>query len=465
MFEKKKRKNFKFIALVLILIAGYLTHVIYVAFAHNPSFELLSMNTISYSGLKAKINPDNTRISLIKVSLGTEDENIYKIYEDDGLDKKFKEKIIDISFSPNDEVIKFIKKNNLKSLYLYYTINYENKFFDSSLEKKIKISIDFEPPKIKNIKTDSYVYIGGIGYVTYETSIDTFRSYVDSGLNEKFYPISIKTKNDIRNLVFFTCGNSKCKNGKIKIVAEDYSGNSVIDTKRIKTIFNKKWAVSDIKVDFGFVKNKYNEIFGTNIISANMENFLELNDTLRSTNNNEITLNTKGISTDILPLQRFYQMKNSEVFSDFSEIRNYYINDSEAPLMTTFHWGYDLASVENAEIYSSSNGIVSYINSGLGIYGKTVIVNHGLGFYTLYSHLSQIDVKIGDSVNNKTVIGRSGETGLAYGDHLHFGTYIQGVPFDSNEIWDKKYFKQKVINIYNRFIDNKTNKDKKKSGI
>ena len=132
--------------------------------------------------------------------------------------------------------------------------------------------------------------------------------------------------------------------------------------------------------------------------------------------------------------------------------------------MTSYHWGYDLSSIENAEIYSSSEGIVSYVNNdGLGIYGKTIIINHGLGFYTLYSHLSDISVNVGDKVDNKTVIGRTGETGFAFGDHLHFGTYIQGVPFDSSEVWDKKYFNLKVISIYKQFIENKSNN--KKPGI
>ena len=117
--------------------------------------------------------------------------------------------------------------------------------------------------------------------------------------------------------------------------------------------------------------------------------------------------------------------------------------------MSTYHWGYDLASIENANIYSSSDGVVSYLNNGgLGIYGKTILIDHGLGFYTLYSHLSEISVGVGDKVDNNTIIGRSGQTGLAYGDHLHFGTYIQGVPYDSNEIWDYKYFNQKELNFY-----------------
>ena len=121
--------------------------------------------------------------------------------------------------------------------------------------------------------------------------------------------------------------------------------------------------------------------------------------------------------------------------------------------MNTYHWGYDLSSVENAKIYPSSEGRVSYVNEeGLGIYGKTIIIDHGLGFYSLYSHLSEISVEVGTIVSRSDVIGNTGQSGLAFGDHLHFGTYLQGVPFDSSEVWDNKYFRQKILTIYNNFI-------------
>ena len=122
MFEKKKKRKFKLGLVLVALIIFYLIHVVYVVLAHNPSFELLSRNTISYSGLKAKIYSDHTRISYIQVSLGTEEENLYKIYEQSQPNNEFKEKIIDVSFSPEDKVVKFIKKNNLKSLYLYLSL-------------------------------------------------------------------------------------------------------------------------------------------------------------------------------------------------------------------------------------------------------------------------------------------------------------------------------------------------------
>ena len=66
--------------------------------------------------------------------------------------------------------------------------------------------------------------------------------------------------------------------------------------------------------------------------------------------------------------------------------------------------------------------------------------------------MSEISVEVGTIVSRSDVIGNTGQSGLAFGDHLHFGTYLQGVPFDSSEVWDNKYFRQKILTIYNNFI-------------
>ncbi len=80
----------------------------------------------------------------------------------------------------------------------------------------------------------------------------------------------------------------------------------------------------------------------------------------------------------------------------------------------------------------------------LGIYGNTVILDHGLGLFTLYAHLSSIDVKAGDSVTKRQILGKTGETGLAAGDHLHFGIYLDGVAVLPVEWWDQKWIDDNI---------------------
>jgi murein DD-endopeptidase MepM/ murein hydrolase activator NlpD len=68
-----------------------------------------------------------------------------------------------------------------------------------------------------------------------------------------------------------------------------------------------------------------------------------------------------------------------------------------------------------------------------------VILDHGLGLFSLYGHLSSISVAVGQQVQRGDSIGRTGETGLAAGDHLHFSIMVDGVHVDPVEWWDPKW--------------------------
>ena len=90
------------------------------------------------------------------------------------------------------------------------------------------------------------------------------------------------------------------------------------------------------------------------------------------------------------------------------------------------------------------SGFIVYADE-LGIYGNTVMIDHGMGVVTLYGHMSTIDVNEGNIVEKGDIIGRTGETGLAAGDHLHYGIYINGVAVRPIEWWDKKWINDNVV--------------------
>ena len=449
-FKRNKAKFYLFFLFVVFLSISY---VAFVYFLHRPEFELFSKDRISYSGFRATIDSTNVTVNSIQISGSKDDGELINIYKNDEfLDSSNKIKI-KIKFAPDSPVVKMIRNDNLDYFYLHYSIKYENKFFDSFVKNKIKLKIDFDPPSIFNVHSDAYTYLGGIGFVIYDTSLDASKSYVDTGIGRMFYPRSVTKKDKISNLVFFTCFNAPCKNKKITIKAEDKSGNIISVKTKMKTIINKEWTVSNIEIDNIFLLNKYNEIKKDNLTSVGVKEFKELNIEERKKNDSFIATQTSKITNKKLFNGEFLQMRNSKVFSRFSEKRIYYLDDMEKPVDSKYHFGIDLATTEKADIYASNTGSVSYVNDdGVGIYGKLGIIDHGLGFYSLYSHLSAISVKVGEKVNKRTVIGKTGQTGYALGDHLHFGVYIQGTPFDPIELFDKNYINLKIINIYNEFI-------------
>jgi murein DD-endopeptidase MepM/ murein hydrolase activator NlpD len=137
----------------------------------------------------------------------------------------------------------------------------------------------------------------------------------------------------------------------------------------------------------------------------------------------------------------FVQPRNTKVFSNFAEKRTYVYDGREVD--TQVHYGYDLASTKQSPVPAANAGVVAFA-APLTIYGNTVIIDHGLGLQTLYAHLSSIDVKPGDKVTKSQPLGRTGSTGLAIGDHLHFEVLVAGISVTPLEWWDGKWIRDRV---------------------
>jgi murein DD-endopeptidase MepM/ murein hydrolase activator NlpD len=139
----------------------------------------------------------------------------------------------------------------------------------------------------------------------------------------------------------------------------------------------------------------------------------------------------------------FNRMRRSSRRAGFADHRSYYYEDKKIDYQV--HLGIDLASVRHAEVEAANRGIVVAAEY-LGIYGNMVIIDHGLGVFTLYSHMSQIIVKPGDQVEKDTVLGNTGTTGMAGGDHLHFSVLVNGIFVDPVEWWDKNWLELHILN-------------------
>ncbi len=93
-----------------------------------------------------------------------------------------------------------------------------------------------------------------------------------------------------------------------------------------------------------------------------------------------------------------------------------------------YHSGVDIANPSEPPIYAADAGSVIHAGWDNTGYGNMVMIDHGNGFTTLYGHLSQIWVTVGQTVNKGDAIGREGSTGHSTGPHLHFEIRIHGVP-------------------------------------
>ena len=146
-------------------------------------------------------------------------------------------------------------------------------------------------------------------------------------------------------------------------------------------------------------------------------------------------------------------MTNAATFAQFGERRHYYYNDQK--IDEAWHLGMDWASTKRADVIVTNPGKVIF-KDYLGIYGDTIIVDHGLGVASLYAHTSSQNVEVNDEVKTGDKIANTGSTGAVFGDHLHFGMLVQGIEVNPNEWLDYEWIKvnlTKTINDAIKIID------------
>ena len=129
------------------------------------------------------------------------------------------------------------------------------------------------------------------------------------------------------------------------------------------------------------------------------------------------------ITSDVVPDEPFMVPIPGVRGTNFGE-RRIFNGEPRAP-----HSGADLHATTGTPVHATNRGRV-VLAKNLFFTGNTVILDHGLGIYSLYAHLSRIDVKRGEVVKNGEIVGRVGATGRVTAPHLHWGMRVQGARVD-----------------------------------
>jgi murein DD-endopeptidase MepM/ murein hydrolase activator NlpD len=172
-----------------------------------------------------------------------------------------------------------------------------------------------------------------------------------------------------------------------------------------------------------------------------LEAFLHVNGDLRRANDAQIEELARTTSPEKMWRAAFTRMGRAKSEAVFADHRTYVYGGREIDQQV--HLGADLASTRGAAITASNTGRVVFAGF-LGIYGNCVVIDHGMGVQSLYAHLSSATVEAGDRINRGETIGRSGSTGLAGGDHLHFAVLVAGRPVNPVEWWDPHWIADRV---------------------
>jgi murein DD-endopeptidase MepM/ murein hydrolase activator NlpD len=303
------------------------------------------------------------------------------------------------------------------------------------------ITIDVTPPTVELIADDRYVNFGGVGAIVYKASPDTVTSGVKiGGYFFPGYPGQVKDHPDYL-FALFAHPYNVAADAKATLTATDKAGNTreMALSYELKNVNYKKSTIPLTDAFLAKITPLLTDVAARQ--GTPKEIFVRINKDLRKVNEDKIAAVTSQATPTILWKGAFSQLSNSKVEANFADLRTYTYNGE--PADTAYHLGYDLSVTKHYPIEAANSGKVAFTGD-LGIYGNAVIIDHGLGLYTLYGHMSSIGVKVGDTVTQRQILGNTGDTGLAAGDHLHFGVYLHGVAVLPVEWWDAKWIADNI---------------------
>ncbi len=304
------------------------------------------------------------------------------------------------------------------------------------------VVIDLTPPRIALKSLIHNIRSGGSGLVSYKLNEPVVKTGVlIDGLFFPGTPNPGRGQNTYISLIALPFDKIRVK--KFLVEAADQAGN-IARMGVPHKIFPRRPKKDKINITDHFLQLKipYFEMNYPWVKGATLlETFLNVNRELRKKNGEEIKAICSKISAEQFWKGAFKRLPGSASRANFADERTYYYKGRK--IDRQFHMGVDLASRKHAKVPAANNGMVVFADS-LGIYGNTIIIDHGLGLYSMYSHLSEMTAEKGEMVAKGAIIGHTGSTGLAGGDHLHYGMVVNGIFVNPVEWWDGRWIRDHI---------------------
>ncbi|MCR6591901.1 peptidase, M23/M37 family [Campylobacter insulaenigrae] len=444
----RKKSNKKWFFLVFLILVAIVAFVLNTSWFERGVPNIQTKSEIIYSNLNNPISieiDDKIPLKNIKVVLFKNNDLDGQILVNENIkgskrNVKFDLKLPKLVYKEKVDSFKLLIEASDNSLW--------NFFLGNTAYKEIKIIVDTKNPYVEILDNSYQIEQGGVGSVVFKANDENLESvYIVTDKDKIFKATPFVKEGYYAALIAW---DAKDENFRAYVVAEDKAGN--INKQRIKYYFvNRKYRVSNIKLNDNFIDGKI-DVLAQNYAPQDkelnrLEKFKFVNEDLRNSNEeliHEITSKVPDTILNNFKINLFIPLKNGQKVADFADHRFYSYNDQT--FSSSYHMGLDIASVKEAPIMSNNAGDVVFAQEN-GIYGLNIIIYHGFGIYTLYGHCTSINVNVGDKVKAGEVIGTTGTTGLALGDHLHFGVLIQGVEVRPEQWQDAKWIKENIYNI------------------
>ena len=434
----KKYRSYASILLTILLVAtiGFFYFFDYLE-VENPSIKLNQEIAAIGKLKKVEITFGDQKSGLSNIAVEIVQDNKGRILVNEKIPAKgTKQKILVVTFDT--------AALNLHDGPAILNINAtDHSIFRNKTVQSSAVTIDTIPPQITLLSTTNHINQGGTCFIAYRNSKPTDLTGVY--VNDYFtagHTLMIANKPVSVTYFALPYNASKAKT-KITLFARDYAGNETRITLPCK-IKEKKFRADKMNLSETFLQQKMPE-FQAMVPSltgkTQLEVFKYVNAEMRNTNFSAIQSICQKSAPKVLWEGSFLRMRGASPMALFGDKRTYAAAGNG--FASSVHAGVDLASVAQAPIEAANSGIVVFA-APLGIYGNTIIIDHGLGVFSLYAHLSSMTATTGKSVKKEELIGYSGTSGLAGGDHLHFSIIVGGQFVNPQEWWDAHWIEDNI---------------------
>ncbi|MGH9465600.1 MAG: M23 family metallopeptidase, partial [Thermoanaerobaculia bacterium] len=309
--------------------------------------------------------------------------------------------------------------------------------------EELSLPVLLRPPALAVLSTQHYPTVGGAEVVVYRVGETARRDGVEVGA--RFFsghPLPGGSAGE--RFALFGVPHDLAVGDEVRLLAEDAAGN-VAERSFVDRLLAATFRADRLAVDETFMARVTGEIEsatpGLDASGPLLDRYLRINREVRAANAERLAEVAAGSPESFLWRQVFLAMPSGQRMAGFGDRRTYLYQGREVDRQD--HLGIDLASTQGAPVPAANDGVV-VLAEYLGIYGNAVLVDHGYGLATLYAHLAAIDLAVGDRVTRGQTVGRTGQTGLAGGDHLHFGVLVAGLPVDPEEWWDAGWLRDRL---------------------
>jgi len=445
--SRLKKIKTRFVLLLCLLVIGFAAWALFLRFEGDAP-EIKLMDCPKFCGM-------NTQIS---VQVSDKKTGLRKIWVGFRLEKKeavFYEKTFSVDiwkgkstdnqhqfqFSLEPKTHFFPDGNGILRIAVW-DCSWRNYFKGNNAYIEKELTIDTTHPKIEVMSSKHHFNQGGAGLVIYRVSETDTTNGVKVG-NHFFPGMSGMFKDQLVYTSFIAISHDQGPSTEIYVQAEDQAHNQG-RTPITYNIRKKRFKQDIIRITDRFLRKKMPE-FSKYFDSEDrlVDKFLKVNQKERSANVKKIQSLCQESKNILFWRNTFLRLPKSATRAGFGDRRTYHYQSKVVDHQT--HLGIDLASTYHSPVPASNDGVVVFADR-VGIFGRSVIIDHGFGLFSLYSHLNRIMVEPGNDVRKGNIIGHTGTTGLAGGDHLHFSILIKGIFTNPLEWWDRNWINYNIMN-------------------